>query len=252
MNSRIITVWGSPASGKTLLSLGIGAVFAAEKKNVIILNGDKLIPALPIYMPKNKFSSADSIGPLLMTNKYTDAELANRIKLHENNEYLGFMGLSAFENYITYTEFSKESVIRMINKLINMTDYLIIDGTSNPLENMITLTGLECADVIIRCITPDAKGIGYSRAAENIYVDERFRYSEQIKILGNVKNISPEIEIISVMGSFDHILEYSHEAESKMIAGEIMNGFVRSSGIKFESRIQKICDDISDRIRSDV
>ena len=78
---------------------------------------------------------------------------------------------------------------------------------SNPLENMVTLTGLETADVIIRMITPDAKGIGYSKAAENIYVDDRFRYSEHIKILGNVRNISPEVEIMSVMGSFDHVLE---------------------------------------------
>ena len=232
MSSKIITVWGSPASGKTLLSLSLGAAFAAQKNNTVILNGDKLIPALPVYMPKEKFSSADSIGPLLMTNRYTDAELA-------------FMGLSSFENYITYTEFSKESVIRMINKLSNMTDYLIIDGVSNPLENMVTLTGLETADVIIRMITPDAKGIGYSKAAENIYVDDRFRYSEHIKILGNVRNISPEVEIMSVMGSFDHVLEYSYEAESKMIAGELLRGFERSSGIKYEKRIEKICKDIN-------
>lgn len=249
MSSKIITVWGSPASGKTLLSLSLGAAFAAEKKNTVILNGDKLIPALPVYMPKEKFSSADSIGPLLMTNRYTDAELAERIKLHEKNEYLAFMGLSSFENYITYTEFSKESVIRMINKLSNMTDYLIIDGTSNPLENMVTLTGLEAADVIIRIITPDAKGIGYSRAAENIYVDDRFRYSEQIKVLGNVKNISPEVEIMSVMGSFDHVLEYSFEAESKMIAGELLSGFERSSGLKYENKVRKICSDINERTK---
>ena len=54
---------------------------------------------------------------------------------------------------------------------------------------------------------------------------------------------------MSVMGSFDHVLEYSYEAESKMIAGELLRGFERSSGIKYEKKIEKICKDINERTK---
>lgn len=240
MSANIITIWGSPASGKTTLALALGARMAYGNKNVIILNGDKLIPGLSVYIPRGKFSSADSIGPLLMSNRYSDIELAQRIKPHERSEYLAFMGLSAAENYITYHEFSKESVIRMINKLSTQTDYIIIDGTSNPLENMITLTGLEISDQVIRVMTADVKGIAYMKAAQNIYRDEQFKYDSHITILGNVKNISPETEIMSVMGSFDFVLNYSYEAENKMMSGELMQNFGRSEGIKFEKTVSDI------------
>lgn len=241
MSAKIITVWGSPASGKTILALAIGAHFADEKKNVIIIDGSKLIPGLSVYMPKDKFTSADSIGPLLMSNRYTDQELAQRIKPHEKSEYLAFMGLSSAENYITYHEFSKESVIRMINKLGTQADFLIIDGTSNPLENMITLTGLEISDAVIRVMTADVKGIAYMKAAQNIYRDEQFKFDRHITVLGNVKNISPETEIMTVMGSFDHLLNYSYEAENKMMSGGLMKDFGRSDGLKFEKTVLEIC-----------
>ncbi len=245
MSAKIITVWGSPASGKTILSLALGACISSDKKNAVILNGDKLVPGLSVYMPRGKFTSADSIGPLLMSNRYTDVELAQRIKPHDKTEYLAFMGLSSAENYITYNEFSKESVIHLINKLSAQTDYLIIDGTSNPLENMVTLTGLEISDAVIRVMTADAKGIAYMKAAQNIYRDERFRYEEHIKVLGNVKNISPETEIMSIMGNFDFILGYSYEAENKMIAGELIKNFGRSDGIKFEKKISDIYNSLA-------
>lgn len=244
MSSKIITVWGSPGSGKTMLSLALGARIADGRKNVIIINGDKLIPALSLYLPKGKYSSADSIGPLLMSNRYNDVELAQRIKLHEKSEYLAFMGLSSAENYITYHEFTKESVIRMINKLSTQADYIIIDGTANPLENMITLTGLEISDITVRVMTPDIKGIGYMKAAQNIYRDERFKYDSHITVLGNVKNITPETEIMSVMGSFDFVLNYSYEAENKMMSGELVSDFGRSDGLKFEKTISELFNKI--------
>lgn len=248
MSAKIITIWGSPSSGKTILALALGARIADGKKNAIIFNGDKLIPGLSVYIPNSKFTSADSIGPLLMSNRYSDIELAQRVKLHDKTDYLAFMGLSAAENYITYHEFTKESVVRMINKLSPQSDYIIIDGTSNPLENMVTLTGLEISDVIIRIMTPDTKGIAYTKAAQNVYRDERFRFDEHLKILGNVKNISPETEIMSVMGYFDFTLNYSYEVENKMISGELMNNFVRSDGIKFEKTVSEIYNLLTMRV----
>lgn len=46
MSAKIITIWGSPGSGKSVLAISLAAVIAEKQRNVIVFNDDKLVPAL--------------------------------------------------------------------------------------------------------------------------------------------------------------------------------------------------------------
>ena len=49
MNSKkILAVWGSPSSGKTLTSLKLANILSRGKKNVIVVFGDPFIPTIPV------------------------------------------------------------------------------------------------------------------------------------------------------------------------------------------------------------
>ena len=76
MNGRIVCFWGSPGSGKTITTLAVAAALAKKKKNVIVFSGDKLTPALKVYLPSVEITGKNSIGPLLMSNRYEDGDLA--------------------------------------------------------------------------------------------------------------------------------------------------------------------------------
>lgn len=244
MSGKIVCFWGSPGSGKTITALAVAAALAHKKKNVTVFSGDKLTPALKIYLPTVDINAQKSIGPLLMSNRYEDAELAARMIPHPYSEHICFSGMAPGDNYITYQAFSRESVVRLANKFAGFSDYVLIDGLTNPLEDTMTLAMLELADVVVRSMTPDGKGVMYAEANKVIYRDPKFRYDEHITVLGNVREVSPYAETIAIMGNFDFVLEYAYEAEDKMNAGELLMDFSRSKGVKFEKTIGKLTERI--------
>lgn len=244
MNGRIVCFWGSPGSGKTITALAVAAALAKKKKNVVVFSGDKLTPALKVYLPSVDVNGKNSVGPLLMSNRYEDGDLARCMICHPESEYICFCGMAPGDNYITYQTFSRESVVRMVNKFATLADYILIDGVTNPIDDTMTLAMLEMADVVVRCSTADPRGIIYSEANKQIYRDPKFRYDEHITILGNVRDISPYTETMAIMGQFDFILEYSYEAEDAMIGGRLIRGLKRSKGVRFERNIGKLVERI--------
>lgn len=241
MSGKIICIWGSPASGKSVLSLAIAAKFASMKKNVIVYNGDRLIPSLKFYVPSKNITSKESIAPLLITEDYDNDAVMSHIVFHPQSEYIGFIGLSPDENYITYKNFSRESVIKLLNKMTIKADYVIIDSTSNPFDDTMTLTALELADIRIRIITPDNKGLIYAKTSEAMYGNKKFYNDNTLKVIGNAKSVSP---VNSMEYDYDYILPYSSDVETKLIEGSMISNLSRFSGIKFEKEIKKIIERI--------
>ncbi len=240
MSAKIICVWGSPGSGKTVCSLALAAVLAEKKKNVIIYNGDKLVPSLKMMCPTVEVDSKNSIGPLLMSGRYDDTLFAQKLVMHPMSEYISFIGMAPTDTYITYGDFDRSFVIQVLNKMAQLSDYVIIDGTSNPLDDGMTLVGLELADHIVRVITPDNKGLLYQDAARSIYRDAKYKFEQHITVLGNVRSISPVSEIMSVSGKYDFVLPYAAEIENKHISGELMKDMKRFVSRQFEKQIREM------------
>lgn len=240
MSARIICVWGSPGSGKSTTALALASVFAEKKRNVTVFNGDKLVPALKMFCPTLEINSNSSVGPLLMSGRYDDAIFAGRLVIHPKSEYISFMGMAPADTYITYNEFERSNTVAMLNKLASLNDYVIIDGTSNPLDDMMTLVGMELADVIIRQITADNKGMLYQDCARMIYREEKYRFDSHITVLGNVSEINPVSEVMSVSGKYDYVLRHAAETADKFIAGELLRDMRSISGRGFEKQIRAL------------
>ncbi len=247
MSARIIIIWGSPGSGKSTTALALAAVLAEKKRNVAVFNGDKLAPALKVFCPSKEINSNSSIGPLLMAGRYNDAMFASRLVLHPKCEYISFLGMAPSDTYITYNEFERSNTVAMLNKIALLNDYVIIDGTSNPLDDMMTLVGLELADVIIRQITADNKGIVYQDSARMVYREEKYRFDSHITILGNVSEINPVSEVMSVSGKYDHVLYHADEVADRFISGELFRDMKSMAGRRFEKQIRALAKDTGGR-----
>lgn len=240
MSAKIITIWGSSGSGKSVLAISLAAVIAEKQKNVIVFNDDKLVPALKMYCPNEVIDGRMSVGPLLLSGRYSDVDFAERLVNHPQSEYISFAGMAPTDTYISYSSFERANTIQMANKMAQLADYVIIDGASNPIEDMMTLIGLEISDMIIRCITADVKGVLYLDAARTIYRETKYRFDQHITVLGNVRAVSPVSEVISVSGQYDYTLGYAPEIENRFIAGELMRDFKTSRARAFEKQIRKM------------
>lgn len=75
MNEKqILAVWGSPSSGKTILSLKLANVLSQRKKDVILLLCDQFVPSIPVVLP---FLDADnkSLGNILAASEITQEKI---------------------------------------------------------------------------------------------------------------------------------------------------------------------------------
>lgn len=244
--SKITCIWGSPSSGKTICALSLAAVLAQEKKNVIVFSTDKLVPALKLYCPEADIDSSRSIGSLLMSGRYDDAMFSQKLVTHPESEFIAFLGMAPSDTYITYANFERSNVVSVINKAAQLADHVIIDGSSNPVDDALTLCAMELSDIIVRVITADVRGLIYLDSARAIYSEAKYKFDSQITVLGNVHNVSPVSEVMSVSGKYDYVLPYSSEIENRYIAGELLCDMKRSVSMRFERQIRDMAKGIEE------
>ena len=60
--SKVITVWGSPGSGKSMFCCILAKALTRDKQKAIIINADISVPMLPVWLPEQMIETGASIG----------------------------------------------------------------------------------------------------------------------------------------------------------------------------------------------
>ncbi len=242
---KVIAVFGSPHSGKSTLALAIAASLAVRKKDVIVLSGDKVSPMLKVYAPLSDTPQSMSVGALLMESDITEKAVTERIIIHPKCDRLGFMGMATGDNITTYPpRFIDERVASLFAILYRLCDYLVVDCSSNPMTDSITLRALEVAHVMVQLTTPDMVGLEFWRGMLGILKDERFKQARPVSAINPARPISPVAEIQKMhkplLGDIKYVFPYSHEVEDRMMAGRLVKWLGRKEGIAFETMLEKL------------
>ncbi|OLN30080.1 hypothetical protein DSOL_3212 [Desulfosporosinus metallidurans] len=69
---QVLAVWGSPASGKTTVSVKLAKYLADKKRNVLLLLCDMTAPMLPCVCPPSDLECEKSLGSILAATHVTD------------------------------------------------------------------------------------------------------------------------------------------------------------------------------------
>ncbi|MEG1044703.1 MAG: zeta toxin family protein [Oscillospiraceae bacterium] len=246
---KLIAVMGSPGSGKSTVSLAIASYFSSKKENTIILSADKTVPMMPVYEPTNTtIDTKYSLGRLLADGDITEETVLDKICFHNNSDNLGLMALTNEDNMTTYPHyFNREKINSLLGVLYRVADYVIVDCTSDFVNDSLTLTALEKADVIIRLLTADSKGIVYWSSQKGLLQDDKFIVGKTyINAISNYKQCCPVEEtkhaIGEVLGEIKYFFPYSYDIEDKMISGKLIKGLSRREGIQFENNIKKLAE----------
>ena len=62
---KVITVWGSPDSGKSMFCCILAKALTRDKRKAIIINADMNVPMLPVWLPEQIIQTNTSIGQVL-------------------------------------------------------------------------------------------------------------------------------------------------------------------------------------------
>lgn len=180
---RMIAVWGSPGSGKGVLSIALAAQLAALHKNTVIISSNSSVPALPCYLPNEHLGPDESLGGLIFSPMQNINALKGYIHIHPDSERIGVMGLASGDSPLTYKGFRRENMLTLLRLLDGSPfDYVIFDCQENPTRDSMTVLALETSEYVLRMITPDVRGIEFEKAqllwmsgAADMRVDRQIR-----------------------------------------------------------------------------
>ncbi len=237
---KVITVWGSPGSGKSMFSCILSKALTRDKRKAIIINGEAGTPMLPIWLPEQIIETGASIGQVLSSVEIDTSLVASHVTILKTYPFIGLMGYSAGENPLSYPETDYSMVLQLVSAASKLVDFVILDCGSN-MTNVFIPAAIESGDLVIRILTPDLKGINYLKAHQPLLVDERFHYDRHLTFAGMARPFHAFDEMGYIIGGFDGLLPYSKEIDRCATDGGMFQA-LKYCNNKYTNSLNKVLD----------
>jgi MinD superfamily P-loop ATPase len=239
---KIITIWGSSGSGKSMFSCVLAKALTRDKKKAIIINADANTPMLPVWLPDQLTETSASIGNVLSSVEIDTALVASKVTVLKSYPFIGLMGYTAGENPLSYPAVKYDMALNLISNASKLVDYVIIDCSPN-MTNFFTPAAIDSADTIVRILTPDLKGINYLKAHEPLLVDARFRYGDHISFAGMARPFHAIEEMGHIIGGWTGLLPYGKEIDRCATEGGMFEA-IEYCNARYMSSLNKVMEAI--------
>ncbi len=243
-DGKIIAVWGSPHSGKTLFATKLAtAIYDNYQSTVITLYTDLETPALPVVFPNDRESSVCSVGIPLSKAGMDDEDVIRNLLTVKNKQNFGFLGYKIGDTRFSYPKYGYAKAAELLRVLCHLADYVIVDCVSQPENSPLAGTALELAQQVIRLASPDLSSLTWYGSQKSVYIDPKYRWDEQIQGL-NVPNSDTSVpvdEIKAHLGEVAFTLPNSIAVRLQAQKGTLTES---SSDKRFETRMREIAREV--------
>lgn len=169
MNSKILTVWGSPGSGKTTLCVNLAMALAERNNMVGIISSNISCGELQILFGRRV---AESRG---ICRAVANRDTKNMFEeTHDPNVF--FLGLPNNADGLVLTAVSGNDIRDVIEDSAIRFEYVIIDGSSD-LNNPISGIGLNLSQTVIVTHRASVRDVMWTNAMQNVsellHIEER-------------------------------------------------------------------------------
>lgn len=223
MENKIVAVWGSPSSGKTVTGMKLARELASKKQNVIVVLADIFCPALSTVMPGVDIKSR-TLGSLLSKPHIRQLDIMQAAIPYPKHGHVAVIGYKNGDNIFTYSEFLAERVVQLFKGLREAADAVIIDCSSVLTEDGFTTIALQQADAVLRLCTADLKSYSYFTSHLPLIARAKFQADRHIKALSNVKGGQEANAFQSVYGGVAYNLPHVPEIEAQSYSAGLMDG----------------------------
>ncbi len=191
-DNQVLAVWGSPSSGKTIMSVKLARYIASQKKNVILVLADMSAPPLPYVCPPSDLEAETSLGNILGAAHVDGNLIRQNAILHKKNEYLTMLAMLKGENAFSYAPYTETQARELLSELRKMCEYIIIDCTSNITNDTLSAVSLIESDAVLRLVSCDLKSISYLNSQLPLLLDNKFNANKQYKAASNVSSFQAD------------------------------------------------------------
>ncbi len=243
-DNQVLAVWGSPSSGKTIMSVKLARYIASQKKNVILVLADMSAPPLPYVCPSSDLESELSLGNILGAAHVDGNLVKQNAILHKKNEYLTMFAMLKGENAFSYAPYTETQVREFIHALRQLADYIIIDCTSNITNDVLSAVSLIESDAVLRLVSCDLKSISYLNSQLPLLLDNKFNANKQYKAASNVSSFQADDEIEQIVGGVNFKIPHSDEVYKQFLAGNLFGGLTEKDSKDFRKAVSKISNEV--------
>ena len=243
-DNQVLAVWGSPSSGKTIMSVKLARYIASQKKNVILVLADMSAPPLPYVCPSSDLESELSLGNILGAAHVDENLVKQNAILHKKNEYLTMFAMLKGENAFSYAPYTETQARELIHTLRQLADYIIIDCTSNITNDVLSAISLIESDAVLRLVSCDLKSISYLNSQLPLLLDNKFNANKQYKAASNVSSFQADDEIEQIVGGINFKIPHSDEVYKQFLAGNLFGGLTEKDSKDFRKAVSKITNEV--------
>ena len=243
-DNQVLAVWGSPSSGKTIMSVKIARYIASQKKNVILVLADMSAPPLPFICPPSDLEAEMSMGNILGAAHVTETLIKQNAILHRKNEYLTMLGMLKGENAFTYPPYTETQAKELLAELRKMAGYIVIDCTSNITGDVLSAVSLIESDAVLRLVSCDLKSISYLSSQLPLLLDNKFNANKQYKAASNVDDFQADDNIEQVVGGVSFKIPPAEEVYKQFLSGNLFAGLSDKSSKDFRKAVAKIANEV--------
>lgn len=229
---KLIAFVGPPDSGKTCVAMQTAiAVYLATKSNkVAFLSPDLAVPSLGLLFPNYAPDDLKSLGLLFDRTDISQVTLLEcGIPVQSMGNLLCF-GFKTDDSKGTFPEPIPSKLDNLFSVLQRTMEYTIADCTDDA-SDMISNHAVREADIIIRVIPADLKGMTW-------YAANKYLYGSDGRDIRNVVNITandlylPTEEICAKVQNVTTVLPYSRVLKQYLLEGRMSSrvkdrGFLR-------------------------
>lgn len=218
---KLIAFIGPSGCGKTSVAMkaAIETYCNTKSNRILFLSPDLAVPSAGLIFPDYSPDDLKSLGQVFDTTDITfETVLENVITVRAMNDF-GFLGFKSGENKYSFPSPIPEKLTDLFSVMTRNTSYVFADCTCDGLD-AISERALLDADIIVRIIPADLKGMTWFPTNKNLHHSDKVRFVNIVNVQGK-DLFYPIDDTCTNVGDVTTVLPYSKALAQQMLAGRL-------------------------------
>lgn len=218
---KLIAFVGPPGSGKTSVAIktAIETYCATKSNQIVFLSPDFNVPSIGLIFPNYAPDELQSLGNVYDTTDVTFETVAeNAVTVKSMKDFL-CLGFKSGETRLSFPLPTETTITDLFSVLIRNTSFTFVDCSDDNLDP-ISENAVRLADVIVRVIPSDLKGMGWYATNKYLHGSEGRRFLNVVTTTSKDLYL-PTDEICTKVGEITAMLPYSRILAQQMLDGSL-------------------------------
>lgn len=220
--AKVIAFYGSPGSGKTSIALksAIELYCSTKDMRIAFLSPDFNVPSVGLIFPNYSPDDIHSLSKIIDNTDITEETLLEHTVSIKSMKDFGFFGFKAGEGEFSFPTLNEEKISALFNALSDYAEYVFVD-CSNDSKDLISKRALASADVTVRVISPDPKGMAWFSANKNTHGRIEGKDIFNIVCVTDNELYMPTEDVCPKFDSILAVMPHSRNLKQQMLDGRM-------------------------------